>query len=218
VVEQGLSFTVIEAPHPLDGDPEDFDARRDFSVARRVWLGWVPGTDWLHDAIESELGEDQVWYEVESKRDATHIGAAGEIATVALILMGAGAAEFARRAIGKIGERSGDALFDWVRDRARERRGEFGDQPPDFMREEDLDALAQGMTGELADVLAIPEKRLELVGWERREGLAMYAVYDDRESGRRYGAEVGRDNVTIRPLGEDDPVPSRKTLWKRLRP
>lgn len=97
MVEQGLSFTVIEAPHPFESDPAQYDARKEFHAAHRVWLGSVPGTDWLHEAIEAQFGEDQVWYEVESRRDSTHVGAAGEVAAVVLILMGTAAFEYLRK-------------------------------------------------------------------------------------------------------------------------
>jgi hypothetical protein len=74
------------SPHPLeDASPEaiaSYNARKDFYSARRVWLGSVPGTDCPHDALEREFGEDQVWYDVQSRRDATHVGAAGEVALV----------------------------------------------------------------------------------------------------------------------------------------
>jgi hypothetical protein len=47
VVEQGLSFTVIEAPHPMaDADAiSTYDARERFFAAHRVWLGSTGGTD-----------------------------------------------------------------------------------------------------------------------------------------------------------------------------
>src|SRR5688500_437975 len=103
VVEQGLSFTVIEAPHPFEGGEYDasYDAERDFYSARRVWFGYVPGTDWLHDEIERQLGEERVWYTVRSSRDAAHVGAAGETSTVVLLLMGGAAIGLATR----LGER-----------------------------------------------------------------------------------------------------------------
>jgi hypothetical protein len=127
-MQQGLSFTVAEAPHPMD-DPDGvspYDARGQFSAAHRVWLGWAAGTDWLHDAVGAEFGEDTVWYDVQSKRDATHVGASGEVAAVVLILMGAGAADMLRtyyKAFAqRMGEASADALLEWARARARERR------------------------------------------------------------------------------------------------
>jgi hypothetical protein len=80
VIEQGLSFTIIEAAHPLDISDEEaissYNARTDFYSVRRIWLGSVPGTDWLHDAIEREFGEDRFSYDVRSERRATHVGAA----------------------------------------------------------------------------------------------------------------------------------------------
>ena len=69
MVEQGLSFTLIEAPHPFDDRDaiSSYNARAQFTSAKRVWLGWTGGTDWLHEEIERELGEDAIWYDVESK-------------------------------------------------------------------------------------------------------------------------------------------------------
>src|SRR4051794_34132143 len=119
MVEQGLSFTVIEAPHPMEA-PESiatYNAREQFYAAHRVWLGWNAGTDWLHDAIEAEFGEDLAWYDVKSTRDATHVGASGEIAAVVLTLMGAGAADMLRtyyQAFAeRLGDASADALLNW---------------------------------------------------------------------------------------------------------
>src|ERR687895_691220 len=31
---------------------------KEFTFARRVWLGGTPGVDWLHEAVEQEFGED----------------------------------------------------------------------------------------------------------------------------------------------------------------
>lgn len=212
MVEQGLSFTVIEAPHPLD-DPESissYNARQQFSVAHRVWLGWNHGTDWLHDAVEDELGEDAAWYDVQSKRDATHVGAAGEIATVVLILMGVGAADILRTFyqgfVQRLGEASAEALLDWARNKSKERRQATGmeqaDGPPDFGDYGDIDGLALGMTGELADVLPVPEDQLELVSAERRESAALYAVYRDRLTGTKYSVEAQRDSASFRRLSD----------------
>src|SRR5687768_8016171 len=110
-VEQGLSVTVIEAPNPLEGEYLEavppYDARKEFYSARRIWLGEsVAGIDWLHEAIEAEFGEDRFWYDVQSRRSATHVGAAGETAAVVVILMGVAAIEFVRRFAGRLGDRS----------------------------------------------------------------------------------------------------------------
>lgn len=228
VVEQGLSFTVVEAPHPMD-DAErisSYNARRQFTAAHRVWLGGNSGTDWLHDAVEAEFGEDVAWYDVESKRDATHIGAAGEVAAVVLILMGAGAADMLRtyyKAFAqRLGEASADALLEWARERSREHRKARGiedwDGPPDFLGDgRDVKWLAVGMADELADVLGVPAAQLELVSAERRKPLAMYAIYRDVTTGDEFSVEVGRDSATFRRLGggtDPQPTPRPSTAAK----
>ena len=211
VVEDGLSFTIIEAPHPLD-EPDSiatYNAREQFYAAHRVWLGWNAGTDWLHDAIEAEFGEDAGWYDVQSRRNATHVGAAGEIAAVVLILMGTGAADMLRTYYSafaqRMGEASADALLEWARTKSRERRRakqlEGADGPPDLFSGRDLEGLSFGMAGELADVIGVPEKRLELVTAERRKSLAVYAVYRDVETGHEYSVEVGRDSASFKRIG-----------------
>jgi hypothetical protein len=203
VLEQGLSFTVVEAPDPRD-DPEtppEFDSRKVFTVARRVWLGWVPGVDWLHNAIEGEFGEDRVWYDVQSSRKAVHIGAAGEVAAVILILWGAGALEFARKFGGRLGERSADGLIDWVKELATRRRKELGfehaDPPPDFANWE-LDHLAQGMKGDLAEITGVPTDRLELLSAERGQGLL--ARYRDHETGEEFEVEAQQNEAVFKRL------------------
>jgi hypothetical protein len=207
MVEQGLSFTVLDAPHPLDGDAATYDARKLFRSAHRVWLGSTAGTDWLHEAVEAEFGKHGGWYDVESARSTTHIGASGEIATVLLILMGAGLLDFARSfyrsAAQRLGEATADAVVEWARERSVERRRQKGlesaDGPPDFFDRE-LDGLAEGMAGELADVLGVPQSRLAVVRAARDVGVALRAVYEDRASGRRYEVVVGHDFATFTPL------------------
>lgn len=210
-MQQGLSFTVIEAPNPMD-DPahsESYDARRDFRAAHRIWLGATGGTDWLHDAIEADFGEDAAWYSVKSKRDATHIGASNEVATVVLTLMGLGALDYARRVYAAFTQRLADdsagALLDWAREKARERRRtehlEDFDGPPDFSGAWEVKWLSEGMASELADVLGVPQERLELVSAERRRlPHVMYAIYRDYQTGREYSAEVSQDSATFKPL------------------
>ncbi|MDQ5807262.1 MAG: hypothetical protein M3320_01150, partial [Actinomycetota bacterium] len=180
MVEQGLSFTLLQTPHPMD-DPGHVtrDVRGDFYEARRVWLGSTGGVDWLHDAIESEFGEDAVWYDVESRRNATHIGASGEVAYVLLVLMGAGALDFIRNFNAgfaqRLGELSADSFIEWVRRVTRDRRKAEGmeswDGPPNFYDQE-VDELARSATGELAGLVHAPEERFELVSATRPEGLA----------------------------------------------
>ena len=83
VVEQGLSLTVIVAPHPLEGDAAAWDGRRDFISAHRVWLGGLSGTDWLHEAAEGEFGP-LGWHDVASERHSKRFsGALPEISTAA---------------------------------------------------------------------------------------------------------------------------------------
>jgi hypothetical protein len=205
VLEQGLNFTIIEAPHPMD-DPDrvsDYDARKMFTSARRVWLGAAPGVDWLHDELEAQFGEDRFWYDVQSRRNATHIGASGEIATVVLILMGAAATAFAAKFGGRLGERSADGLVDWVRDQTAMRRKETGlewaDPPPDFSMQwgEQPDELADRLRAEVADITALPADRIELMRREAREGRVLVARYRDRETGTEYETEVFQSEVVV---------------------
>ena len=230
MVEQGLNFTVIEAPHPLDDDSpgaiEAYDARKDFYLARRVWLGWAPGTDWLHEAIEREFGEDHVWYEVRSQRNASHVGAFGETSTVVLILMGVAAFELARKFGGRLGELGAEDIYDWVRQLAKQRRQEKGlewaeDESPDFSRWE-FEDLSESVKTELADVMDIEPEQLELVDAERREHVVLLARYRDLRSEREYTAEVGRADVVFRRVGAPEPeVPkmqgSKRRFWRRSR-
>jgi hypothetical protein len=216
----GLSFTVIEAPHPLERSGEEesppYAVRRDFYSARRLWLGFVPGgTDWLHDAIEREFGEDRVWYDVESRRDSTHIGAAAEISTVVLLLMGVPAIEFARKFSGRLGERVADDLWAWVKGLAqnRLREKETGFDPPDPERElsppdlshYDPAYLGESMQAQLAEITGLPSKQLELVRYEQRKGLALHGLYRDSESGNEYTAEVRQNEVIFRRVGASEP-------------
>lgn len=224
-VEQGLSFTVIEAPHPLEDDSpgavESYKAERDFYSARRIWLGWVPGTDWLHDEIERQFGEDNVWYVVRSERDASHVGAAGEIATVILILMGAGALEFARKFGGKLGDRSAGDIYEWVKGLARERRKERGidwEEPaPNFREGWELGYLAEAMKAELADIMRLPETELEITAVERRDDLALFATYRLKATGTEYTAEVADDFVDFRRVGAQSPQAkvAKRRFWRR---
>jgi hypothetical protein len=56
-----MTFTVFEAPGVCERD-----GRRDFYTASRVWLGYVPGTDWIHGEPEAEFAS--VRREIESER------------------------------------------------------------------------------------------------------------------------------------------------------
>jgi hypothetical protein len=209
VLEQGLTFTVVEAPHPLEegSNPSDYDALRDFYAIRRVYLGWVPGTDWLHDEIERHFGEDNVWYDVRSRRDATHVGAAGEVAAVILILMGAGAIEFSRKFVGRLGEKSADDIYDWVKQLATERRQalniEWADGPPDFLEAYDHAELGERVKSELAGLLRVPQEGLDVVGVEGSAN-AVVATYRLKASSDEYIAEIGRDNILFRRTGKQD--------------
>jgi hypothetical protein len=132
---------------------------------------------------------------------------------VVLILMGLGAADMLRtyyRAFAeRMGEASADALLEWARERSRDHRKATGmddaDGPPDFFDGRDL---AVGMTGELVDVLNIPEQQLQLVRAERRPPLSVYAVYRDVETGHEYTVEAGRDSATFRRVGAPEPPPA----------
>jgi len=83
---------------------------------------------------------------------------------------------------------------------ARKRWQEIGSEdaepPPDFY-ERDLAGLAEGMRGELADLLGVDEQRLELVSAERPEGFAMRAVYRDGAMGHDYEVSTERHSVTF---------------------
>lgn len=187
--EQGFTFTVIE------GEQDDFTA------ARRVWLGAVPGTDWLHDAIAEEFGRDLVAYEVESHREAVNIGASGEIAAVVLVVLTPSVAAFSARFGGRLGEAAGDALLEWARERARRRREATGmetaDPPPD-LADRPTDVLTVGMQGELADLLGASEDRVELVHAERLGGAPILrAVYRDSRDGEHYEVAVERDSASF---------------------
>lgn len=214
MVEQGLSLTIYQCPHPCD-EPEGietFDALKSFYSVRRIWFGEVPvGGEWLHEALEREFGEDRVWYEVQTTRKSTHVGAAGEVVAVVLVLFGAGALAAAK----KIGEELGSDFADWARAKVRQRREEFqtGDfeTSPNF-DDHDLDGLAEGMKGELADVIQLPERRLQLVSKTRRRSLSLEAIYRDRETGMEYAAEVGRDEAIFRRMGEPRPPDSLPTI------
>lgn len=219
-MEQGLSFTVVVAPHPLDGEPGHWDGRRDFYSAQRVWLGGLRGTDWLHEATEQAFLPSGEWLSVDSERRSSHVGAAGEIATVVLVLMGAGALNFLRKFsegfAQRFGEASADAVLEWARQRARE-RGTPHDGPPDFFRGWDADVLAEGMRRELADVMRVPVERIELVRADRSQSVALHAVYRDAETGHEYTAEVAQDAVTFTRVGATPPVPPkrRRLPWRR---
>jgi len=212
--EQGLNFTVIEAPSPFETDDIEaistYNGRRDFYTARRVWLGWTAGTDWLHDAIEREFGEDNVPYDVDSQRRATHVGAAGEVATVVLLLMGVGAIEFARKFGGRLGELGAEDIYDGAKQLARRRRTEtgqtWGDDEPDFAAM-DEGYMPEAVKRELADIMGVPADQLEVVEVhaEVREDVVLSATYRDRENGREYAAEVGRSDIRFRRLAVELP-------------
>ena len=201
--EQGLSVTVIEAPHPLD--PPFPDPRRDFYSARRIWLGGVRGTDWLHEALEEEFGQLGP-FTVDSERRSTHAGAGAEIAIVVLMLLGARMIDaFATKFSERLGERSGDAFYDWLQATARKRREEAssGEPPPDFSQSTDVPALAEGMKSELADLLQVENGQLELVRADRRESLTLHATYRELTTGAEYSVELGRDQATFRRVSSD---------------
>jgi hypothetical protein len=200
MIEQGLSFTVMDASRvqELATDGPWPDPHKEFTFARRVWLGGMRGVDWLHEAVEQEFGEDMVWYDVQSRRTGVHIGASGETATVMLILLSVAGIEFTRRFSGRVGERSADDLYDWVRDLAARRRkkkdiSERSGVPhfPDWP----ADSLAQGMKSELADLAQVPEDRLELVRRERGAEITLTARYRDTETGVEWDVEVGNDEA-----------------------
>ena len=127
--------------------------------------------------------------------------------------MGAGALDAIRSIYTgfaqRLGEVSADALLDWVRERTRERRRdrgiEWADGPPDFFSDRDAQGLSHGLTGELADVLGIPEDRLELLTAERRDSLALWAAYRDTETGHAYTVELARDSATFTRVRDVDP-------------
>ncbi len=92
----------------------------------------------------------------------------------------------------------------WLSPRPRKHRPETGsehaDAPPDF-NQRDLTGLAEAMRGELADLLGVSERRLELVSLERAEGLAMRAVYRDGAMGHEYQVSAERHSITFGRVG-----------------
>ena len=221
MVEQGTSFTIIRTPSPLreESGPTG-DPRQDFLEARRFWLGYTDGTDWLLTELEQELSDDVVAYEIESNRRAIHIGASGEVASIALVLLGVGALDIIRKFYGgfveRLGEASADAFLEWARERSRAHRERAGltnaDGPPDFY-ERDAESLAEGLRGELADLLGVKEDRLELTRASREPGLALKARYRSRDTGIEYEAEVMQDAASFVRVGADVARAVEKREW-----
>jgi hypothetical protein len=193
MVEGGMTFTVFEAP-----DYFERPSRGDFDVARRVYLGAVPGgTDWIHDELTAEF---TVPREIEVHRRSVEAGAGAEVVAIILVLLGVGAVEFARAFGKRAGEESADAVIDWMRARAQARREESGrrlDPPPDFERY-DARELAAGMQGELADVTGRARESLQLVNAERTQTTALVAVYRDADEGDEWEVTVERDSATFK--------------------
>jgi hypothetical protein len=177
-----------------------------FSSARRVWFGYTRGVDWLHQAVEGEFGEDQVWYDVKSERKSIHIGAAGEIAAVVLFLLSVGAVSFMGKFGDRLGEASADGLIEWVRELVARRKSEVGltDGAPNFLLG-DSDQVAESMKRDLAQLAAVPESRLELLAHEKQEELMITARYRDAETGEEYTVEILRDEATFTRV-----IPSRQ--------
>jgi hypothetical protein len=185
-----MIFTLIETSGFYEGG-----SRNEFQIVRRIWLGGIHGgADWLHDALRAEFSA--VTYEVESERRSISAGFSAETITVALVLLGGGAVEFARAFGKRAGEESADAVIEWVRERGRERRGERNDPPPDFARYE-VDRLTTGMRAELAGLLGKPDAALELVSASRTDDTPLVAIYRDRETGVEYEALVQSDSAVF---------------------
>lgn len=223
-MEQGLSVTVIEAAHFLEA-PEGSDPRRDFYSARCIWLGYVPGTDWLHEALARELNPMGVAYTLDSERRSMHAGAAGEIAIAVVVLLGARAVDaFLTKFSGRLGERSADDFYEWIRGAADERRSEAGieggDPPPNFFDSEPGE-LADAFRQDLADLLEVDPARLDLVQSERAESLALRATYRLRETDGEYRVEAGEAEAKITRVGvpehppESPPRKRRRLRWRR---
>jgi hypothetical protein len=89
-VEDGTSLTIT-----LRGEGSEANGwQGEFESARRVWLGHTPGVEWLHDEALRRLGPDvSEGLYVNSTRQTAYIGAAGEIATVVVEIVGAGSPE-----------------------------------------------------------------------------------------------------------------------------
>src|SRR5438034_5968107 len=153
-VEQGLSIRIIDRGHPFD-DPQG--GRGQFQRARVVWLGFSPGVEWLHDEANKRLAEEvEGWYHVESERRSAHVGAAGEVALLILEFLGAGVA-------GKVIS----DLVDFAKTRVREYRDSIApgmDEAPDFSRWGDIEDLSTRLRDELAEILGVAPKRLEVTG------------------------------------------------------
>jgi len=196
MVEGGMVFTELDVPNEAGRM-----SRQDFDVARRVYLGSVPGgTDWIHDELTQAFVS--VPREITIERRTISSGAADELVVVALILLGAGAVEFARAFGRRTGEESANAVIDWVRAKAQARRDEGPrrlDPPPDF-RTYDARDLAAGMQRELVGLTGRPTDSLQLVNVERTQTTTMVAVYRDAEDGAEWEVTVERDSATFKRL------------------
>ena len=172
-------------------------SRHDFAVARRVYLGSVPGgTDWIYDELREAFAS--VPREITVERRSAEIGAGIELVAIALFLLGVGAVEFARGFGRRTGEESADAVIDWVRAKAKARRDEDPrrlDPPPDFSTY-DARHLAEGMQRELADLTGRAPDSLELINVTRTQTTAMVAVYR-AEDGAEWEVTVERDSATF---------------------
>ena len=190
-----MTFTVFEAPDYFERRP----SRGDFDVARRVYLGAVPGgTDWIHDDLTAEFTPAD--REIEVHRRSVSAGVSSEVVAVSLTLLGPAAIAFGVAFGKRMGEESAKAVIDWVRAKAQTRREASGrrlDPPPDFQRY-DARELATGMQGELADLTGRAREPLELVNVERTQTTTLVAVYRDAEDGAEWEVTVERDSATFK--------------------
>ncbi len=204
MVDQGLAFSaIIRSSDGVDGG---------FDQAVKVWLGAARGTDWLHSAIENELGEDYARYEVRSSRSSIHVGASGEVLEVALTLLGAGAVGLGLKVFGKAADRAVDSVLDaavtWAKLKVARHRVaeglELADGPPNLVRDREPRSLARVLREDLASLLSVDVKTVTLNS-ATREGERITAVYCV-DGGETYYVEVSGNRATFTRRGAADPV------------
>jgi hypothetical protein len=191
--EDGVTLTVVEITDPLTSE----GGRGEFRAARRVWLGYVPGMEWMHEEAERRFLPITEHVVVTSRRHSYHHGASAETAAIVLELIAAGVA----------GKLIAD-FIDHVKNRAREKRQEarLDEADYDFSRwwngDRGLRQAATWMRPDLAELVGISASRLEIESVEAHQTLVAVAQYRDKKTGHRYRVEVGRDEATFTLLEE----------------
>jgi hypothetical protein len=186
--EDGTILTVLEITDPLAPEGE----RGEFRGARRVWLGHLPGIEWIHDEAERRFLPVTEHVVVTSRRNSWHHGASAETAAVVLELIAAGVA----------GKLIAD-FIDHVKAKAREKKDEAGwpESTYDFARwwdgEEGRRKAAAWMRPDLAELVGIAPSRLEIESVDAHRTLVAVAQYRDKKTGRRYRVEIDREEATF---------------------